>query len=544
MVFEYRYNGSSNVANTATDTGVAFKPDASRNPTYFSGTLGQSLAFREAISALNSIVVSDLRYKPRDTTQYKEWLATQDARLLAEAAAQSGKVKERIEDIKGRLTSLERMRDKVLGPFYAARRRYWTWLYKKNINWWYVLDPVITVHPDELFFECFSQDESSYGKLSCNYNIFKTVKEFACGTTNIDYSDALYSEFQKIRNYKETSLMVDPGGFEVQTGEADAFKEIKIDVPDSWVRGFLQVSSAMTLPSYNFDLHPLDLYNICFMLRRRREKQGPRSLRFLLKPGQPVSIVFDPWNYKLACPRSVYEGKDEAEIRVWGRRRLLTLERLLPLASRFRVVLLGSGMPSFYIAELGDMHFTLGLSGWTANDWSRLGNFDLMAPRMEVDPLTHSRVFFALKETWFESAESLAQRLNLTPAQVSGSLSLYTQAGRVIYDLTNRVYRVRELTRDPLPMDKLRFANEREQAAEKLLTSRSITVRADRVPQGLHIRGQVKQEQKQFQAELMIDADERITDGKCTCNFYLHNRLHKGPCEHMIALRLAHGQPT
>ena len=38
-------------------------------------------------------------------------------------------------------------------------------------------------------------------------------------------------------------------------------------------------------------------------------------------------------------------------------------------------------IPYAYIADLGHMNFTLGLSGWTANDWSQAGNFDLMAPR-------------------------------------------------------------------------------------------------------------------------------------------------------------------
>jgi hypothetical protein len=51
----------------------------------------------------------------------------------------------------------------------------------------------------------------------------------------------------------------------------------------------------------------------------------------------------------------------------------------------------------FFIAEMGDMNFTLGLSGWTANDWSRVGNFDLMAPRAAVDTFTAEKVFGVLK---------------------------------------------------------------------------------------------------------------------------------------------------
>ena len=247
--------------------------------------------------------------------------------------------------------------------------------------------------------------------------VFENIGEFACGTTNIDYSAALYDEFQKIRTYKQTRFALDPSGFDVQTTGAESYKEVKIDLPDSWVRGFLQVSSAMSLPAVSFTLHPLDVHNLCFVLRRHKEKKGPRSLRYHLTPGQPVRVTFDPWNTEIVCGRSIYEGTEAHEIRVWGRRRLHILERLISVARKFTVHLLGTGLPSFYVADLGDMAFTLGLSGWTANDWASAGNFDLLAPRADVDDMTKRRVFAGLKETWYETPERLAQRLGLAQAQ-------------------------------------------------------------------------------------------------------------------------------
>ena len=225
----------------------------------------------------------------------------------------------------------------------------------------------------------------------------------------------MYNEFQKIRNYKTTRLEVDPSGFEVQTTNEEAFKEVKIDLPDSWVRGFLQVSSAMSLPATRFDLHPMDIHNMCLVLRRHKEKQGPRSMRYHLKPGQPVRVVFEPWDIEVVCPRSPYHGTSEQVIRVWGRRRLHILERLIPVAKKFTVHLLGTGMPSFYVADLGDMSFTLGLSGWTANDWSRSGNFDLMTSRTEVDDLTKQRIFNALKQNSGRIPRSPRQSPQLRP---------------------------------------------------------------------------------------------------------------------------------
>ena len=140
-------------------------------------------------------------------------------------------------------------------------------------------------------------------------------------------------------------------------------------------------------------------------------------MRYCLEPGRPVRVVFEPWGYEVACPRSVYEGDVADEVRVWGRRRLHTLERLIPVARSFTVHLLGKGMPSFYVADLGDLSYTLGLSGWTANDWSGAGNFDLLAPRAEVDDVTKRRVFAALRESWSATADELARRLDLDRAR-------------------------------------------------------------------------------------------------------------------------------
>ena len=78
MEFEYAYRGNSAVADTADSTEMSFSPDTKREPTFFRGELSNSLAFREAISALHDVVVSDLRWKPKDRTAYKEWLAQQE----------------------------------------------------------------------------------------------------------------------------------------------------------------------------------------------------------------------------------------------------------------------------------------------------------------------------------------------------------------------------------------------------------------------------------------------------------------------------------
>lgn len=542
MLFNYRFAGSSTVSSNAHMTGLSFAPDLLRESAWFAGKLHKKIAFREAISCLHDVVVSDLRFIPKDKTAYKEWVAQNEALFLAEymAGYNAAEKDSRIEEIKAALTDIRFKKDRLLSPFYKARQQYFNYLYNKDREAWIVLDPVITIHPDELFFECFSEDESTYGKLGCNYNVFTQMDDIKCGTTNVDYSAGLYEEFQKIRDYKETELKVDPSGFGVQTSNEEAFKEVKIDLPDSWVRGFLQVSSAMTLAATSFDLHPMDIYSICLLLRRFKEKHGPRSLRYLLTPGQPVTIVLEPWGKEIVCARSIYTGSSRQEIRTWGRRRLLILERLIPVAKKFTVHLLGTGLPAFYVADLYDMNFTLGLSGWTSNDWSRAGNFDLLAPRMDSPEPVKQQVFKELKKHWFATPQQLADTLSIDRAAAAGALGVYTQAGRVMYDLNKNVYRLRELSREPLPFEKLRFTNEREALAAQIKLAQELRFTEKQLPEdAIELSGTIKAKKKTYNTKMVIDADEKLQSAHCDCSFYIANKLYKGPCEHILAIRQA-----
>ncbi|TDR93322.1 SWIM zinc finger family protein [Enterovirga rhinocerotis] len=544
MNFVHRYFGETRASSDAVSTLLGFAPDTLREPTYFVGRVARHLPFREAISALHHVVVSDLRFKPKDRTEYLAWLKAHEEQLLAEALASGEDAQAKIESLRRELDGIYKKSSAIMAPFYKAQQKYFNWLYTADRDAWIVLDPVITVHPDEVFFECFSLDESTYGRLSCDHDVFERIEDMACGTTNIDYSHALYDEFQKIRSYRDTTLSIDPTGFEVQTSGEAAYREDKIELPDSWMRGFLQVSSAMAQPAHVVDLHPVDMHAILTRLAAKKERHGPRSLRFLLEPDKPVSVLIEPWNERLTFRRSIYKGREGAEIRIWGRRRLAILARALPLAKSVRLHLLGTGLPSFAVVDFGGLRFTLGLSGWTANDWSRAGQFDLLAPRARVDQASAERVFAALGARYSATVDEIAADTGLDRTLVAGALGLYVQNGRAMYDLDKRVFRLRELTREPLHAGALRFASEQEEKADRFVEARLVTIAStDRRDGRRIVNGEVMDDGKTVRPMIALDADDRLVEGRCECWFYGHNKLMRGPCEHMLALRrLFHAQ--
>lgn len=536
MKFNFKYSGNSSVQNNASSTGVSFAPDVLRDPTYFVGTLDKKIPFREAISALHHVVTADFNFQPKDNTEYLAWLKSQEDIWVAEASANLVSVKEEIKNLQEQLKELRSKRDVITKPYYEAQRKYFKYLFVRDYAAWFVLDPVITVHPDQIFFECFSKDESVYGKLSCGYDVFNSISDFKCGTTNIDYSKKLYNEFQKIRTYKETNFKVDPGGFDVQTTGETAYREVKIDLPDSWVRGFLQVSTAMTNDKVTFDLHPIDITNFILVLKRHKEKTGPRAIKYVLEPGKPIVAVFEPWNIEIVCSQSIYKGNEKHEIRVWGRRRITLLERLLPITNKFTVHLLGTGMPSFYIAHLtNEMYFTLGLSGWTANDWTKSTSLDLLSPRQKVPTTTMQSIYLALRKDWFNTSQKLTENLGIDEFSVQQALQTFTQAGKIVYDLKNQVYRIRELKKDGINIEELRFSSEIDKEAYRLMESGAVKNLKVEENRKIKITAIVDD---RYDTKVVINNDLQIEEASCTCSFYYKNKMTKGPCEHILATRI------
>lgn len=543
MLFQQTYAKSSGISHAGGQTLVDFAPDLGREPTYFRGKIGDVIRYRDAMIALRDVVVSDLNYQPKDHSAYQAWLQEQYMLDIAGSLIDQKKLKERIKELVVCQRELQGKIFKYDEHFYQAQRRYFNYLYEVDRQAWIVLDPVITVAPDQVFFEAFSLDESSYGRLAVHEELFQDVKDFQYGTTNIDFSDALLNEIKRMRTYKPTEFQVDPSGFEVATTGREVYKEKKIDVPTSWVRGFLQVQSAMSLPTVSFDVRPIDLYNICSFLRRHRERHSPRSMKWVLEPGQPIKVVIEPWNEEIIFSQSVHLGSERHEIRTWGRRRLALLERLLPLANKVTIHLLGNGLPSFYVVDMGAVSFTLGLSGWTRNDWAAAGNFDLMVGGLkEATPSESTLVFAQLKLRKTATDTELAAYSNLPVATVQAALRQLCSAGRVMFDLEIGKYRLRELTRDPLPMEELQMTNPREDKAKKLVDSQDAKLESV-VPLAegrVELSGIVAYKDRPFTPKVVIDRDGRVEQASCNCFFYRQNRLMQGPCEHMLAMMQIH----
>lgn len=520
---------------------VSLAPNLAREAVSFDAPLLKPLRFREAISALHDVVVSDLRYKPRDKTAYDEWKKSEERRLVALRREEYKSAKADILSRRGTPVppDLEKIFEKCRRKYWNARQAYSNYLLKHDRDLWRMLmpcDPVITVADDVVFFECFSADESSYGCLTVNRaETFGKSENLKFGTTNVDYSWDLFNHFQSLRSYRETRFKVDPASFSVDIEGAAEYREEKIDLPAGWLRGFMQIQAAIGLPMRKVTLSREAVYSLMAFLKRHKARTSPRALRFELLAGKPPVVLLEPWEQRIVV-QGVSSGTTSSEpIRIWGRQRILALARLLPLAESIDVYLLGTGLPSFWVANMGEMQLTLGLSGWTTNDWTRGSSLDLLAP-----PVTPSADLISKVAQYVQGARKAAfsdiDAHGLSnPAQTAAALNHLAHTGQLIYDLPNRVYRWRQIMPRVLGEAEIGPDNPEQIASREILARKKAKIDSQmEAPRGGKIFTGIADGKP---VELLIDGDGRIKRGKCVCSHHFKGGLRMGPCRHLLALR-------
>jgi hypothetical protein len=419
---------------------------------------------------------------------------------------------------------------------------------------WSVLDPVITVHPDRVFFEAFSGDQSAYVALLLDRGLFETEGEVRTGTTNVDFTAWLWGALGELRSSRETWLRIDPGGFAVETKQAGGRFEPKVDVPEEWVRGFLQIQSAMAMPGTRVSVRPVDLLSAIRFLRYTKARVSPRALRYEFFPGQDARIILEPWEHPVPLRGASHRYNEPRIIRTWGRRRLKLIEPLLPFADRVDVYLKGRGLPSIYAVKLPGMTFLLGLSGWAGQKWTGTGSFDLLGGATHVSAALQESVLRILTERYVATESEIAEKLAQPQTKIHAALSQLCRLGRAIYDVEARAFRHRELFAEPINEAKLYPPDPRTEQAAAFLAAGDVQIetcdaqetrkeRRLKTPDGPVLRTIVYRDWRVMGAagsvspvEIVIDDNGRVIFGKCPCAFFQENLLGRGPCEHMIAL--------
>lgn len=506
------YGGRSEVSSDGRAAVVRLALDRTRGSVGVRGAVTAPAFFRDALLTAVDVLGSDLRHKRKDRAAYLAYLAKQGKKATQEIwQAQKAYLDEQLDG--------------------AEKPRA-------------VLEPLLTVHPDEVSLEVFSRDESSYARLSLSSALLGG-RQAAHGTTCVDLSPEFVQRLERLRSWQPVAL-------DASTELAGAGRQDSIAVPPGWLRGLLQVQSAATLPAAVAELAPIDAYNLLFALRTRRARTAPRALRFELVPGARPRIVLEPWELVIECHGPVYPGKAARVVRTFGRQRLLALARALPHARSVKVHLVGAGLPNFWVVDFGEGrgHLTVGFTGWTESGWSSAAAFDALMPPLAA-LASGDRVQALLRERGPSTFEDVSAALGADPAGARTALQVESLRGRVVYDLQARRYRPRPLFDDPIDLAAIRYGSEREAQAHRLLGDEregegavALTKVHDIAGEGTELVGQVEDKvaRRTYTPSFTLDVEGRVSGASCQCATFRRAGLREGPCEHMIALRLFHAR--
>jgi predicted nucleic acid-binding Zn finger protein len=196
------------------------------------------------------------------------------------------------------------------------------------------------------------------------------------------------------------------------------------------------------------------------------------------------------------------------------------------------VHLLGTGFPNFWVASMGEMRLTLGLSGWTKADWTRASALDALSPPYQppVELLQNTAAFVRKRQS--ATLGEVHRHCLAAPGECAAALNQLAQTGQVMYDLEAAAYRWRQIMPQALGEAEMGPPNPEIVAARSL---RALVTAREPIAKGMLIRGEVNRKP----IEVVINADDRIAGGKCGCSHHHQFGIRQGPCRHILALRRA-----
>ena len=517
--------------------------DQSRDAVFLKGRVRCGPAFSKVMLVLGQIVKMAARATEKDHSAYQEWVYGQ---YLKEVDATQAKRLKGLPKLRGReaavfeaIKALQREVSEAVGELETDKylHKFYDWLYEHNRQAWIQLDPIVSVQDDATFFEGFSVDESVYGRVRLGHESLESADPITRGTTNIDFGTSLEREFSRIRTYRPLDLTVGAQAVQIETDVGSAVEK-KIDLPESWVRGLVEVQSALMLSPVTFRLSPAFVADIVARLEAEKEKHGPRSLKFRLTPNAPVSVEIEPWGTVVVDHTSKYTGPHEEEIRVWGRRRLLILKDILPDATSLEVRLLGSGMPSFWTVRVDAVELTVGLSGWTALDWAGRARFSALMPSANVSSQLMTRSAALLKSAGRMSPVQLAGSAEVSEPEARGALQKLCLLGKAMFDPDTSSFRWRELYPE-FDLSKLSTPALEERKGIDLHDAGAVSIDVESLEGGRRKRVARVADSTERTTTLETDVDGRVTYAECTCGHFRANKLREGPCRHIVALSLS-----
>ena len=366
-------------------------------------------------------------------------------------------------------------------------------------------DPVATATSERLRFEAFSSCGSVYARLDMLPGSVEG-ELLGAGTTNVDLGGDIRAALARV--HEGVAMNLDIGLKDLSiTVDGTARVERKVALPPRWIRGFLEVQAIQAAMKPHFEL------------------DGPAARRFLraLPRGATRPIFLRAQGRDLAVGHR--QSADSAV--VGSPERLRLLERLSPRAVGLRVWA-GSDGSTAWCLDLPDARLTLALS---AEAWRGFSGEGRSLDALSAAPNTALLAALRARLSWQSSLApgTLAVELGADPNTVAAGLAALAASGLVGFDLAEDAYFHRVL---PFSVDRIERAAPRLRRARQLVAQGVVKLEPGSGPELVAwVAGR--------------NAEYRVRFGPagraCTCPWWGKHPGDRGPCSHMLAAQMVHG---
>ena len=376
-------------------------------------------------------------------------------------------------------------------------------------------DPILSAQGDILRAECFSACNGVYARM----DLFQSALdgEILYGTTNVDIGSNLRKSLFNVKQGDRLKFRIGDDGWKALHSKnldgsvlTDIHIQRPVKMPDRWVRALGNCAMLHQNMEYKFHIEGMQAKSFIAMLPAAtgKERSGwltPAKTGVMLKPKEEKNSVY-----------------------ISGLHRLSALKRVMSNVNAVYFYAPNDGEPGQMMIEvcMTGANITLSLTAKSYEGYSGEGALldSLSTPKIlecadKIDNILN-----------FESRldiDKISKTIGIVKNDMNDAMELLAVSGKLGFDVRDRAFFHRELPDDP---DRVLKDNPRLVGAKKLVED------TEYIDDNIWY---VKSGDTTYR--VIYPTDENLENAKCTCTWYLKHQNDRGPCKHILAVKLKKG---
>lgn len=376
-------------------------------------------------------------------------------------------------------------------------------------------DPILSAQGDILRAECFSACNGVYARM----DLFQSALdgEILYGTTNVDIGSNLRKSLFNVKQGDRLKFRIGDDGWKALHSKnldgsvlTDIHIQRPVKMPDRWVRALGNCAMLHQNMEYKFHIEGMQAKSFIAMLPAAtgKERSGwltPTKTGVMLKSREEKNSVY-----------------------ISGLHRLSALKKIMSNVNSIFFYAPENGEPGQMMIEvcMTGANITLSLTAKSYEGYSGEGALldSLSTPKIlecadKIDNILN-----------FESRldiDKISKTIGIVKNDMNDAMELLAVSGKLGFDVREKSFFHRELPDDP---DRVLKDNPRLVGAKKLVED------TEYIDDNIwHVKS------GDTTYRVIYPTDENLENAKCTCTWYLKHQNSRGPCKHILAVKLKKG---